>query len=156
MYLYKDSPILQDDKYFLLFNNATDVNDFIMAFNKAKNEFPLEDDDDNHYLAVVFKRMEFALNSWEQAHQNGWYFRWTIVDKSIGDTVGIIEEIKRADSDESNKCIWLKIDFEKKYEKYYENIDEISHLLSLIVKQTFKFFICEKLPLMLFLRQYRE
>ena len=147
MYLYKDLPVLQDDKYILLFNNATDGNDFVMAFDKAKNELPLQDDDDNHYLTIAFKRMNVALNLWKQAHKKGWYFRWTIIDKTIGDTIGIIEEIERADDDELSNYVWLKIDFEKRYEKYYENEKEIMHLLSLIVQPTFEFFACENIAI---------
>ncbi len=140
MNLYESCPKFENEKYILRLVEDGDTDDLLAVYSDEK-AVPLFNSDNCHgddFHYTTQERMRQALDFWKQAYQNGWFVRWTIIDKRTSAAVGTIEEFHRDAKDYFTDCGLLRLDLRSDYEKS----DEIESILSLIVNKSFELFGC--------------
>lgn len=85
--------------------------------------------------------MEEALNFWEQSYADGWFVRFSVIDKSSGAAAGTVELFKRSSSDNFNGVGVLRLDLGSTY----EDEETIYCILSLTVPPAYELFGCESI-----------
>ncbi len=142
MNIYSDCPVLQNEKFVLRLVNDGDLNDLLKVYSDEKS-VPLFNSDnchgDNFYYTTV-ERMRQALDFWKQAYENGWFVRFAVIDKTLNQVIGTIEEFHRDDKDYFTDCVLLRLDLRSDCEK----VEKIKEILSLIVSPSFDLFGCGK------------
>ncbi len=135
---YENCPLYENENYLLRLIEASDASDLLLVYSDEKAVPFFNSDncngDDFHYTTL--ERMQGAVDFWQQAHREGWFVRWVIVDKKIGHAIGTIELFNRQAEDYFNNCGLLRLDLRSDYER----ADSIFEILSLIVPPTFELF----------------
>lgn len=135
---YEKCPVFENENYLLRLIEPTDTQDLLRVYSDEKAVPLFNGDncngDDFHYTTL--ERMQEAVNFWCQAHHEGWFIRWVIVDKHGNTPVGTIELFNREADDYFNNCALLRLDLRSDYEQ----TDRIYEILSLIVPQTYDMF----------------
>lgn len=140
MNIYKECPTLENDKYIMRPVQAGDLNDLLKVYSDKK-AVPFFNSDNCHgddFYYTTLERMQQALDFWQQAYDNGWFLRLSIVDKKSGEVIGAIEEFRRDENDFFTNCGLLRLDLRSDYEK----AAEIKSVLSLIAAPSFEMFGC--------------
>lgn len=146
---YEKCPVYENENYLLRLVEESDAQDLLLVYSDEKAVPLFNSDncngDDFHYTSL--ERMQSAVEFWQQAHQNKWFVRWTIIDKNSRQAVGTIELFNRSADDYFNDCGLLRLDLRSDHER----TDHIVDILSLIVPPTFELFECRmiatKVPL---------
>lgn len=142
MNVYEKCPVLENEKYRLRLVNGADTGDLLKVYSDLRAVPLFNSDncngDDFHY--TTYERMEQAVGFWIQAYENGWFVRWSVVDKAKDQAVGTIEEFHRDAEDYFTNCGLLRLDLHSDYER----AEEIESILSLIVPASFDLFGCDK------------
>lgn len=73
--------------------------------------------------------MSQAMDFWDLSYKNGWFARFSIVDKTVSTVIGTVELCLRVSEDEFNNMGILRVDVRSDYEK--EN--ELYNLFTLVV-----------------------
>ena len=153
---YETCPVFESENYLLRLIKPTDTQDLLLVYSDEKAVPFFNGDncngDDFHYTTL--ERMQSAVDFWCQAHREGWFVRWVILDKhgrrpdtttnsvdsearSTGNTaIGTIELFNREAEDYFTSCALLRLDLRSDYER----ADSIYEILSLIVPQTYEMF----------------
>lgn len=142
MNIYKDCPVLENEKYLLRLVEKGDAADLLKVYSDEK-AVPLFNSDNCHgddFHYTTLERMEQALDFWLTAYQNGWFVRYCIVDKETNAAIGTIEEFRRDENDYFTNCGLLRLDLASSHEK----AAEIGSILSLIAVPSFELFGCDK------------
>ncbi|MDE6200266.1 MAG: GNAT family N-acetyltransferase [Clostridiales bacterium] len=142
MDVYKNCPTFENDKFILRLTVERDVADLLKVYSDKK-AVPLFNSDNCHgddFFYTTLERMQQAYDFWEEAYRNGWFVRWSIVDKATNEAVGTIEEFHRDAGDHFTDCGLLRLDLRSDYEVD----DKIESILSLIVLPSFDLFGCGK------------
>lgn len=143
MNVYKSCPTFENDKYKLRLIKAEDAADLLKVYSDVK-AVPFFNNDnchgDNFYYTTA-ERMQQAIGFWIFSYQNGYFVRWSIIDKITNEVIGTIEEFLRTADDYFTDCGLLRFDLRSDYEK----ASEISSILSLIVPPSFDIFGCDKI-----------
>ena len=138
---YEKCPVYENERYLLRLIEASDAADLLLVYSDEKAVPFFNSDncngDDFHYTTL--ERMQSAVDFWQQAHTEGWFVRWVIIDKNIGHAVGTIELFNRQANDYFNNCGLLRLDLRSDYER----AESIFEILSLIVPPTFELFSCQ-------------
>lgn len=141
MNVYKECPVLQNDQYLLRLVSDNDLSDLLDVYSDEKAVPLFNSDnchgDDFHYTTT--ERMRQALDFWKQAYENGWFVRFSIVDKQTGKAVGTIEEFHRDADDYFTNCGLLRLDLHSNSEQAHK----IESILSLIAQPSFELFGCD-------------
>lgn len=140
MNIYKECPVLQDDKFVLRPVESGDLTDLLKVYSDIKS-VPLFNSDNCHgddFYYTTVEKMKQALDFWREAYQNGWFVRLAIVDKCTNKAVGTIEEFHRDSEDFFNNCGLLRLDLLSDYERSRE----IKDIVSLISVPSFELFGC--------------
>lgn len=91
--------------------------------------------DDFHYTSL--KRMQEAISFWLWSYENGYFVRWSIIDKDADEVVGTIELFRHEDKVAVyDNCGLLRLDLRSDYEKR----DVIAEILSLIIAPSYDMF----------------
>lgn len=114
MNIYEHCPTLENDRYILRPVVRDDI-DALVAVYGDKNALPFFNSDnchgDNFYYATR-ERMEEALKFWDYSYENGWFVRFSVVDKVNTLVMGTVEVCMR----ESDKRGILRVDVRSDYE----------------------------------------
>lgn len=137
---YEKCPVNESDNYLLRLIESADAADLLAVYSD-ENAVPYFnsdncDGDDFHYVSM--ERMQSAVEFWQRAYQEGWFVRWTIIQKAEQLAVGTIELFHRTAEDYFSDCGLLRLDLRSDYEKeacIYE-------ILSLITPPAFELFHC--------------
>ncbi len=167
---YETCPVFENENYLLRLIAPADTQDLLLVYSDEKAVPFFNGDnchgDDFHYTTL--ERMQGAVDFWCQAHDEGWFIRWVIVDKkairpdSAPDSAnsGTRQEDNTPDSADSTArntegtAIGTIELFNREAEDYfnhcallrldlrsdYERADSIYEILSLIVPQTYEMF----------------
>lgn len=131
MNIYEKCPTLESDR-FLLRKVAKEDCDDLLAVYSDKNALPFFNSDscngDNFYYSTKERMME-ALAFWDLAYENGWFVRFSIVDKAVSKVIGTIELCLRVSEDAFNNMGILRVDVRSDYEKE----DMLYDLIALIM-----------------------
>lgn len=112
MDVYKSCPSFESEKYLIRFLEERDIDDLFEIYSdKAALPFFNSDncDGDNFYYPTK-ERMSEAVKFWLDAYKNGWFVRFTVIDKSSQKAVGTIEMFRREATDSFNHCGVLRLD----------------------------------------------
>lgn len=138
---YETCPVFENETYLLRLIEPADAQDLLLVYSDEKAVPFFNGDnchgDDFHYTTL--ERMQGAVDFWCQAHDEGWFVRWVIVDKKAtarSTAIGTIELFNREAEDYFNHCALLRLDLRSDYER----ADSIYDILSLIVPKTCEMF----------------
>lgn len=143
MNVYKNCPEFENGKYKLRLINESDAADLLKVYSDVK-AVPFFNGDNCHgdnFYYTSSERMKQAVDFWIFSYENGYFVRWSIIDKTTNEVVGSIEEFLRTADDYFTDCGLLRLDLRSDYERS----TEISDILSLIVKPSFGIFGCNKI-----------
>ena len=84
--------------------------------------------------------MQEAIAFWLESCQKRYFVRWTILDKPRETAIGTVEEFHRHADDAFDHCCGLRVDVKSEY----ENAEDLTAILNLIVKPTFDLFTCRE------------
>ena len=119
MNIYKNCPVLENEKFLLRLVENRDCEDLLKVYSD-KNALPFFNSDncdgDNFYYATK-GRMTEALDFWNFSYENGWFARLSIVDKSVLSVIGTIELCLRVSGDDFNNMGILRVDVRSDYER---------------------------------------
>lgn len=154
MNVYKSCPQFENSDFLIRRAEISDKEDLLKVYSDPKAVPFFNSDnchgDDFHYTTL--ERMEEALLFWEQAYLNGWFVRFSVVEKKLGNAVGTVELFKRGgenicnnggDSNSGSECYngcgILRLDLRSDY----ENEKTISDILSLVIPPAYELFGCK-------------
>ena len=133
MNIYEKCPVLESDGYLLRLAEDGDCDDLLKVYSD-KNALPFFNSDnckgDNFYYATA-ERMAEALSFWKFSYENGWFVRFSIVDKAVSEVIGTVELCSRASKDdlELDLAGILRIDVRSDY----ETADRLYSIAALVV-----------------------
>ncbi len=143
MNIYEHCPTLENEDFTLRLTNDDDLSDLLKVYSDIKAVPFFNSDnchgDDFHYTTL--ERMREALEFWKTSYANGWFVRFSIVDKKSGETVGTIEEFRRDENDFFTDCGLIRLDLRSDY----ETAGKIESIMSLIAQPSFELFGCSML-----------
>lgn len=91
--LYKNFPVIDDIHFSLRYTTSEDCADLLKVYSDEKAVPLFNSDncngDDFHYTTM--ERMKQALDFWRFSHENRYFVRWTITDKTINEAIGTVE-----------------------------------------------------------------
>ncbi len=142
MNVYETCPSFENEKYQIRLIQNEDAKSLLKVYSdvKAVPFFNSDNCNGDNFYYETYERMEQAVAFWVDAYKNGWFVRWTVVDKAAGEPVGTIEEFYREADDYFTNCGLLRLDLRSDYEKS----EEIENILSLIATPSFDMFGCDK------------
>lgn len=139
MDVYKNSPVLESENFIIREVRISDTYDLLQVYSDEKAVPFFNGDnchgDDFHYTTK--ERMSEAIKFWQFSYDNGYFVRWSIVDKRLDAAVGTIELFHRDDTSPIyDNCGLLRLDLRSDYEK--ESI--IKEILSVIMPAVYELF----------------
>ncbi len=141
--VYTHCPELENDRFLLRFVRKEDAEDLLKVYGD-KNALPFFNSDnchgDNFYYPTL-ERMKDAVDFWLKSYENGWFVRWTIVDKIISQGIGTIEMFHRKADDDFNDVGVLRLDVAADYER----AEILEELLNLFVPSGYELFGCDEI-----------
>lgn len=140
MNIYEVCPEIDNSNYKIRFVSMEDCDDLLKVYSdKAAVRFFNSDNcngDDFHY--TTRERMEQAIDFWLFSYKNGYFVRFSIIDKKTSSAIGTFEIFKRTADDYFNDCGLLRLDISSSY----ENSGAINEILEMITKPIFEWFGC--------------
>lgn len=119
MNIYQKRRVLENERFLLRITERKDWKDLLKVYSD-KNALPFFNSDncngDNFYYATK-EQMYDALDFWKLSYQNGWFARFSIVDKSLSQVIGTVELCLRVSDDAFNDMGILRIDVRSDYEE---------------------------------------
>lgn len=142
--VYEFCPKFENEKYLLRPIDEKDLDDLHKVYSD-KIAVPFFNGDncngDDFYYETI-ERMKQAIDFWIFSYKERYFVRWSIFDKSVGETIGTIELFHRdSTKDVFDNCALLRLDLRSDYEKS----SEIENILSLIIPPTYDLFYCDKI-----------
>lgn len=101
MNIYEKCPILENDKFIIRLFQDDDCDDLLMVYSDKNALLFFNSDNcdgDNFYYATK-ERMTEVIGFWHMAYENGWFVRFSIVDKTVSNVVGTVELCVRVSED---------------------------------------------------------
>lgn len=136
MNIYENCPEMESKRFWLRLVTEQDWEDLLKVYSDEMAVPLFNSDncngDDFHY--ATSERMIQGLKFWIWSYENGWFVRWSIVDKSLNSVIGTVE---LCGTDRGILRVDLRSD--------YENEAVISEILSLTVPSSFEWLGCDSL-----------
>lgn len=99
--IYETSARAENDRFLLRYVEKEDAPGLLEVYSD-KRALPYFNSDnchgDNFYYPTL-ERMNQAVDFWRFAYENGYFVRWSIVDKALGTVMGTIELFTRESGD---------------------------------------------------------
>lgn len=139
MNVYEKLPVIEGKNFRLRGVLVEDVEDLLKVYSDEK-AVPFFNSDNCHgdnFNYTTIERMQEAINFWLWSYDNGYFVRWSVIDKKNNVAVGTIElfhhddEIKAYD----NSGV-LRLDLRSDY----ENAEVIKEILSVLLLPAFDMF----------------
>lgn len=146
---YETCPVFENENYLLRLVSPEDVQDLLKVYSDEK-AVPFFNSDNCHgddFYYTTPERMQSAIEFWRYSYDNGYFVRWTIVEKKKKSAIGTIElfrrgEISAADNRKQGDYFTgsgiLRLDLKSDYER----AKEVQEILSLILPDAFELFGC--------------
>lgn len=135
--IYKHEVQFENQRFLLRFVSKEDADDLLAVYSD-KNALPFFNSDNCHgdnFYYPTRERMAQAIDFWRFAYENGWFVRWSVVDKTIGKAVGTVELFTRSSDDGLSGAV-LRLDLRSDY----ENRGIIENLLTLLLPRVPEYF----------------
>lgn len=142
MNVYKEFPVLKNDKYELCPLKDEFLHDLLKVYSdvNAVQFFNGDNCHGDNFFYETEERMKQALDFWKEAYEKGWFVRFAILDNQANEVIGTIEGFRREENDYFTDCGLLRLDLRSDYEKS----SEIESIMSLISVPSFEIFGCTK------------
>lgn len=130
MNIYKSVPEIQNEKYLFRFFDKKDLEDLLKVYSdkKALPYFNSDNCDGDIFFYNTKEKMEKAFYFWKLAYENGWFVRFSIIDKEKESAIGTAELCIRKSADKFNDMGIMRIDVLSDY----ETEEELFSIISLI------------------------
>ncbi len=119
MNIYEKCPELENEKFVIRCIQQEDCDDLWKVYSD-KNALPFFNSDncdgDNFYYATKEKMAE-AIGFWNMAYKEGWFVRFSIVDKGVSCVIGTVELCLRVSEDVFHNMGILRVDVRSDYEQ---------------------------------------
>lgn len=136
MNIYENCPVIGDERFWLRPVTEQDWEDLLRVYSDPAAVPLFNGDncngDDFHY--TTRERMCDAIRFWTWSYENGWFVRWSIVERAADSAIGTLE---LCGADRGILRLDLRSD--------YENEAELSEILSLIVPPAYEWLGCGSL-----------
>lgn len=141
MNIYEQCPVLENERFKVRLVSADDCADLLKVYSdkEAVKLFNSDNCDGDDFYYTTPERMKQAVDFWLFSYKEGYYVRFSIIDKKTSEIIGTFEIFKRIADDYFTDCGLLRLDLASAYEKR-GTIDEI---LSLIIEPIFEWFDCD-------------
>lgn len=142
MDIYKQCPTPESPRFLLRCVEEGDCADLLEVYSD-KNALPFFNSDnchgDNFYYSTPERMLE-AIRFWLYSYENGWFVRWTVMDRVASKAVGTVEVCQRAsgDDDPFNGAGILRVDVKSTY----ETEDVLAEIVELIAPTVFEALDC--------------
>lgn len=143
MNVYETCPSYESERYLVRPLIESDLDDLFEIYSdkSALPYFNSDNCDGDNFYYPTKERMGEAVKFWLDAYKNGWFVRFTVVDKSTKKAVGTIEMFRREATDAFNNCGVLRLDVRSDCER----ADILYGIISVIVPPSFEQFGCDKI-----------
>lgn len=141
--VYKECPVFKSGSYLLRAVKDEDASQLLLVYSDKK-AVPFFNSDNCHgdnFYYTTMERMKQAIDFWKQSYQNGWFVRWTVVDKAAERAIGTIEIFRREADDYFTDCALLRLDVRSDYEK----TETIQQILKPVLHPAPQLFGCSKI-----------
>lgn len=135
--VYQEVPQFENNAFLLRAVMPEDA-EALLAVYSDKYALPFFNSDNCHgdnFYYPNWERMAQAIDFWICSYENGWFVRWSVVDKTIGKAVGTVELFTRASDDGLSGAV-LRLDLRSDY----ENRGIIENLLTLLLPRVPEYF----------------
>lgn len=141
MDIYKSCPQTENQNYILRFVRADDCGDLLKVYSdkKAVPFFNSDNCNGDDFYYTTPERMKQAIDFWLYSYENGYFVRFSIIDKKTASAIGTIEIFNRTADDYFTNCGLLRLDLSSAYEKQAV----IREILSLTIDPIFEWFECK-------------
>ncbi len=109
-----------DSENFLIRKLEEDDIDGLYKIYSDKKAVPFFNSDNCHGDDFYYKtkeRVKEAIGFWKEAYLNGWFVRFSVVNKKDNQVIGTIEAFHRSSDDYFNKVCLLRLDLLSDYEQ---------------------------------------
>ena len=139
MNVYENLPVFECENFKLRGVLLEDAENLLKVYSDEKS-VPFFNSDNCHgdnFNYKTIERMQEAIKFWLWSYDNGYFVRWTVVDKKSNSAVGTIELFHHDDSLAIyDNCGLLRLDLRSDYECQ----GVIKEILSLIIEPVFDMF----------------
>lgn len=145
--IYKCEARFENDSFLLRYVAEKDVDDLLEVYSD-KNALPFFNSDNCHgdnFYYPTRERMAQAMEFWRFSYEQGYFVRWSIVDKKRRKVIGTVELFTRQESDGLNGGV-LRLDLRSDCENR-ETIESILALLLPRVPEYFGDMVITKAPI---------
>ena len=141
MDIFESCPEIESNRFKLRFVSAEDCADLLKVYSdkEAVKLFNSDNCDGDDFYYTTPERMKQAFDFWIFSYKEGYFVRFSIIDKKTSEIIGTFEIFKRIADDYFTNCGLLRLDLASAYEKR----DIIDEILSLITEPIFGWFDCE-------------
>lgn len=141
MNIYEQCPVLENELFKARFVLAEDCADLLKIYSdkEAVKLFNSDNCDGDDFYYTTPERMKQAFDFWMFSYKEGYFVRFSIIDKKTSEVIGTFEIFKRTANDYFTDCGLLRLDLASAYEQR-GIIDEI---FSLIIEPIFGWFDCD-------------
>ena len=141
--VYEKCPVFENSKWLLRFVEKADAEDLLQVYGD-KNALPFFNSDnchgDNFYYDTK-EKMDKAIDFWLYSYEQGYFVRWSIIDKHSGKSIGTIEMFHRPTDGSFGEVGLIRLDVGSTYEKS----DVLQEILSLIIPPAYQLFDCSEI-----------
>lgn len=141
--VYDVCPSFESDRWLLRLTTKEDSEELLSVYSD-KNALPFFNSDNCHgdnFYYPTRERMDSAIDFWIYSYGEGYFVRWTIIDKKVEKAVGTIELFHRESDGNFGEVGVLRLDLGSAYERE----DTISEILSIIIEPAYELFDCDEI-----------
>lgn len=138
--VYSQCPEMESEKFLLRLVSQNDCGDLLRVYSDEK-AVPLFNSDNCHgdnFFYTTHERVRQAIDFWLFSYEQGYFVRWSVIDKASCTVIGTIELFNRQADDFFSDCGILRLDLRSDYEQE----DAITEILRLILSRAFDLFNC--------------
>ena len=141
MDIYKSCPQIESQNFKFRLVSIDDCDDLLKVYSdeKAVRFFNSDNCNGDDFYYTTAERMGKAVDFWLYSYENGYFVRFSIIDKKTASAIGTIEIFNRTADDYFTNCGLLRLDLASTYETQAV----ISEILSLITEPIFEWFDCD-------------
>ena len=135
--IYKHAVQFENQRFLLRFVSKEDADDLLTVYSD-KNALPFLNSDNCHgdnFYYPTRERMVQAIDFWIFSYENGWFVRWSIVDKKRRKVIGTVELFTRQEGDGLCGGV-LRLDLRSDC----ENRETIESILALLLPRVPEYF----------------
>lgn len=141
--VYEKCPQFENEIFLLKQVSRNDWQDLLKVYSDKKSVpfFNSDNCNGDDFYYTTEERMKQAIDFWLVEYEKRYYVRWSVLNKAENEIIGTIELFNRQAQDFFTDCGLLRLDLRSDY----ENEDDISCILGLVMSFAFECFCCNKI-----------